>query len=66
MGGSVFRHPQFRIAAPEDDYWVAVTLPADASGRKVVAQSRVVHADTESERLNRLLERFSRPWAIKA
>lgn len=28
--------PQFRIATPEGDYWIAVTLPADDYGRRTV------------------------------
>ena len=31
--------PQFRIATPEGDYWIAVTLPADPYGRKVVLRN---------------------------
>jgi len=31
--------PQFRIAAPEGDYWVAVTFPVDAYGRKVILRN---------------------------
>ncbi len=28
--------PQIRIATPEGDYWIAVTLPTDPYGRKVI------------------------------
>src|SRR5258705_12234638 len=28
--------PQFRIATPEGDYWLAVTFPRDLQGRKEV------------------------------
>lgn len=31
--------PQIRIATPEGDYWIAVTLPADSYGRKVVLRN---------------------------
>jgi hypothetical protein len=31
--------PQFRIATPEGDYWIAVTLPSDPYGRKVILRN---------------------------
>ncbi len=31
--------PQFRIATPEGDYWIAVTLPADPYGRQVILRN---------------------------
>lgn len=31
--------PQMRIATPEGDYWIAVTLPGDAYGRKVILRN---------------------------
>ena len=31
--------PQIRIATPEGDYWIAVTLPADPYGRKVILRN---------------------------
>jgi hypothetical protein len=31
--------PQIRIATPEGDYWIAVTLPSDPYGRKVVLRN---------------------------
>jgi hypothetical protein len=31
--------PQFRFATPEGDYWIAVTLPADVYGRKVILRN---------------------------
>ncbi len=31
--------PQVRIATPEGDYWIAVTLPPDPYGRKVILRN---------------------------
>lgn len=31
--------PQFRIATPEGDYWIAATLPADDYGRRTVLRA---------------------------
>jgi hypothetical protein len=31
--------PQFRFATPEGDYWMAVTLPRDPYGRKVILRN---------------------------
>ncbi len=31
--------PQIRIATPEGDYWIAVTLPSDPYGRKVILRN---------------------------
>ena len=31
--------PQIRIATPEGDYWIAVTLPSDPNGRRVILRN---------------------------
>lgn len=31
--------PQFRIATPEGDYWIAITLPADDYGRRTALRA---------------------------